>query len=286
MDTVGLWAALWKRAAPRARLGGGLAVRPSATDAPMRAMMQWRPGWKGKAIAAILEQRPGCLIDVGTNVGQTLLDFLSAPVRSTYLGFEPNVTCYQHLAAFVSANRLDHCIVVPAGLGDCNGISTLYRIGGDVDSGASTMRALRPRSEVLSDACCIFRFDDISYLLSDPEIALIKIDVEGSELQVLHGMESTLRRTRPWIICEVLHRDALAEQEPYRVRSTELMQFVTGVGYSVHRIVQEVGGSRIDGLEPLGQFPDIVWNNDSARLCDYLFVPSGDSAEALNLLLT
>jgi len=284
--TTGLWAALWRRAAPGAHLPvGSLVIRPFATDAPMRAMMAWRPDWKTDAITAILGHRRGALIDVGANVGQTLLDFLSAPARSTYLAFEPNLTCYQHLTTFIAANHIEKCEVIPAALGERNGISTLYRLGGDVDSGATTSRELRPRSEVHAEPCCIFRFDDLADVVREPDIALVKIDVEGTELDVLRGMEATLRRFRPWILCEVLHRDELAEAEPYRRRCAELMRLLDDIGYEVQRVVQGDEGSRISGLDLVTAFPDVVWNDDSIRSCDYLFVPASDSAVSRRVLI-
>jgi len=281
---AGLWAAVWRRIAPRANLSeSDLRVRAFASDAPMRAMMEWTPDWKTQAIAAILAHHPGTLIDVGANVGQTLLDFLKAPERSSYLGFEPNLTCYQHLAAFISANGLDQCRVFPAGLGDKNGIANLYRLGGEVDSGGTTVKELRPRDQVTADACCIFRLDDLGDLAAGAEIALIKIDTEGSELEVLRGMEVTIRASQPWILCEVLHRDEAAEPEPYRQRCAGLMRVLGELGYRVQRAVHDE--TRIDALEDVSEFPNRVWTADSIRLCDYLFVPASDLSQTREVLL-
>jgi len=281
---AGLWAALWRRIAPRADLPeSGLRVRAFASDAPMRAMMEWKPDWKTDAIAAILAHRRGTLIDVGANVGQTLLDFLKAPQRSAYLGFEPNLTCYQHLAAFISSNGLGQCRVIPAGLGDKNGLANLYRLGGDVDSGATTVGELRPRDQVTAEPCCIFRLDDLEDLTAGADIALIKIDTEGSELDVLRGMETTVRRTQPWILCEVLHRDEMANAEPHRQRCTALMRLLGELGYRVQRAVHDE--TRVDALEDVSEFPDRVWTADSIRLCDYLFVPASDLSQTREVLL-
>lgn len=283
---AGLWSALWRRAAPHARLPGtGFVVPTVASDAPLRAMLEWRPDWKTVAIAAILRHRRGRFIDVGANVGQTLLDFLSASDRSTYLGFEPNLTCYQHLAAFISANELQDCRVMPAALGAKNGIAVLYRLGGDVDSGATTIAELRPRASVECDPCCIFRFDDLGDSITEDEIALVKVDVEGGELETLRGMEASIRRSSPWILCEVLHRDELADPDPYRRRCAELMRLLRDLDYEVRRIVQNPEGSKVQQLESVTEFPDVVWDSRSIRSCDYLFVPASDVEAAHEVLV-
>ena len=270
---------------PRVRLTGRrLTVTPVVSDSSMRALLDWRPDWKTQAVGAILASRPGVLVDVGANVGQTLLDFLSAPKGSTYVGFEPNLTCCQHLAQLISANRLENCQVIPSALGERSGISTLYRFGGDTDPGASTLRELRPALPAQPSTISMFRFDDLSDALPSDEISLIKIDVEGGELQVLRGMEATLRRRRGWILCEVLHRDRHADADDYQRRCSELMRFLEDLGYSVLRIIIGTSGSSVDGLEAVSSFPQVVYEEESVRACEYLFVPSAEAADARKLL--
>lgn len=247
----------------------------------MRAMMAWRADWKTRAIADILRIRQGMLIDVGANVGQTLLDFLSAPVRSAYVGFEPNPICYVHLAKFISANGLDRCVVIPSALGDRNGIAQLYSYGGDVDSGATTVDELRPRLKAKPTAIAMLRLDDIADDLPDRDIALIKIDVEGGELAALRGMEQTVRRSKPWLMCEVLHRDVSAEAQPFVQRCEELTHFVAGVGYQVLRMVHGRADGRIARLDEVAAFPAVEWNDETSPVaCDYLLVPKGESEAA------
>jgi FkbM family methyltransferase len=281
-----LWLKLWAGLAPRAKAPfGGLVIRSSASGAPLRALIEWRPDWKTRAIAAVLRDRSGVLIDVGANVGQTLLDFLAAPVRSTYLGFEPNAICYQHVARLISDNGLGDCHLVPAALGERNGVATLYRYGGDVDSGATTLAGLRPRLEAKGTNISVFRLDDLAGVLPEPEIALIKIDIEGGELEALRGMERTIGRTKPWIMCEVLHRDVSADPEPFSRRNQELMQLLTDLRYEVLRIAQDQVAGAKGRLETVTAFPDAAWDDRSSPYaCDYLFVPKGQAEAARQVL--
>lgn len=278
---VGQLLAVWRRSAPRFHLPGtSIVVRPHASDAPMRSLMAWRADWKTAAIAAILKHRRGAFIDVGTNAGQSLLDYAAAPVRSTYLGFEPNLTCAQQLSELIRANHLDRCRIIPAALSDNSGVGRLYLFGGDADPGASIDKALRPALGARPVSVALFRFDDLDGVLEEPDVALVKIDVEGAELSVLRGMAEMLRAKQPWIICEVLHRDAFAQPEPYQQRLDELMKLLVDIGFESHRLVQDPSGARIVDLVRIDAFPDRRWDDASARECDYLFVPQPEAAKA------
>jgi FkbM family methyltransferase len=249
----------------------------------MRALQTWRPTWKTNAIAAILQTRDGALVDVGANVGQTLLDFICAGVSSRYVGFEPNLLCARHLLDLIAHNRLENCELIPAALGERTGVATFYSYGGDVDSGATTRRSLRPRLATEETNICVFRFDDLEQL-TEEEIALVKIDVEGSELEVLRGMERTLRSKRPWLLCEVLHRDISADSDEYNRRIAELARFLAGVAYESLRVVEDASGRGIAALESVKKFPDVAWHRGSEVECDYLFVPAGAADDARRIV--
>lgn len=246
--------------------------------------MSWRPTWKTQLIATVLCHRRGAFIDVGANVGQTLLDFLQAPVRSTYLGFEPNPTCFQHLRELLALNHLDSCRVYPAALFDRTGVETLHLFGGDTDPGASILSTLRPDRHIHTLPVCAYRFDDLRDIVPEPEIALVKIDVEGAELEVLHGMQNTLREKRPWILCEVLHRDERSDPSGFERRCDLLIQMVHDLGYDAHQIIQEESGSAVRGLDLKAEFPKKDWDDRSALECDYLFVPKSEAAKLFAVL--
>lgn len=262
-----------------------LVVGPLAIDGAIRPLLEWQRDWKTQVIATILRAKPGDFLDVGASVGQTLLDFLCAPVRSRYVGFEPDPVCCEHLARLIGSNRLEQCHAIPAALGDRNGVATLYR-SSPVDFGATTMRELRPALDVAERTVCMFRLDDLADTIPVSSLTLVKIDVEGTELAVLRGMETTLQRAQPWILCEVLHRDAFADAELYRARCTDLMRFLTNIEYEVHRVVHDETRTAVVDVERVTAFPDLVWNEESERLCDYLFVPVRDSQAARQLLLS
>jgi FkbM family methyltransferase len=69
---------------------------------------------------------------------------------------------------------------------------------------------------------------------------LVKIDVEGAELEVLQGMSVTAKRHRPIVIVEV---DA-GEPEPLRRKQAECEQWLRHHGYKVHELPDSYVGAR------------------------------------------
>lgn len=49
--------------------------------------------WKIDLFKRILSVKKGDFIDIGVNVGQTLLNINSIDINSGYIGFEPNSNC-------------------------------------------------------------------------------------------------------------------------------------------------------------------------------------------------
>jgi hypothetical protein len=58
-------------------------------------------------------------------------------------------------------------------------------------------------------------------------VSLIKIDVEGMELEVIEGAVDTINRCSPMLIFEAWDTDWFA------VHRTKVMQFVESLGYSL-----------------------------------------------------
>lgn len=151
-----------------------------------------------------LESRPGVFIDVGVNVGQTLLKILSIDRERAYIGFEPQIPCCHDVGKFLQLNHLSNAVVLPLALSDSNGISTFY-MHGQYDE----MASLIVQPESAGDAWMTSHIqtrigDEVLQELEVSDVCAIKIDVEGAELSVLRGLEKTLQMKHPSIIFEVL----------------------------------------------------------------------------------
>lgn len=151
-----------------------------------------------------LESRPGVFIDVGVNVGQTLLKILAIDRQRAYIGFEPQIACCYDVGGFLRLNGLSNATVLPIALSDSNKISTFYSrdqydemasLIDQPDSYGGNLLPMHVQARV---------GDEVLNELMVHEICAIKIDVEGAELSVLNGLKETLRTKRPSIILEVL----------------------------------------------------------------------------------
>ncbi len=136
-----------------------------------------------------------CAIDVGAHVGNHVLYFAHVLGLRT-VAFEPNPASYAHLVDNVRNNGLEAaCSIRNAAVGAAPGqVRTVA--ASDSNSGMARVEA-DPGGSV-----AMVTLDD--EVLAEPRIDLIKIDVEGWELDVLRGAEQVLAERRPVIYVEIM----------------------------------------------------------------------------------
>jgi len=230
------------------------------------------PGLFG-AFERLLKLRSGTFVDVGVNLGQTLLKVKVLDRDRRYVGFETNPRCCQYVEELIKVNGFPGCTIVPAGLADRNGLLTLY---------LRPNVSLDPMATIISDfaeagaparrqAAAVFRGDDVVESVEAGEVAIIKIDTEGAELEVLRGLADTIARHRPFIICEVLPvGDPGSTVGRLRLtRQDDLQALVRTWRYDVFRLHAD---ARLEKIEDIGVHDDLALSN-------YLFAPSEQAAD-------
>jgi FkbM family methyltransferase len=233
--------------------------------------------WFFQLVKSIQMPAGSCFIDVGVNVGQSLIAFRSHR-DNPYYGFEPSPHCAFYLNKLIKMNNLRDVHVLPVGLSSTAEILKFYCKAG-ADSSATMVGDLRPdyyRPEDVSYVP-VFPFDDLD-LKNIGNISFIKIDVEGAELEVLTGLKKTLEKHNPVITCEVLdcHR-ADANLDVLQDRASKLVELVKSLNYTIYRIKPEKG-LNFDKIE------EIIlkqYDSQSQYLNDYLFLPSTRKIEEL-----
>lgn len=230
--------------------------------------------WMAQAIARLFALREGGFVDVGVNLGQTLLKVAAADRTRPYVGFEPNPTCTDYAQALVAANRLPYAIV-PAGLGPQTQVLELQMFRTeDTDPSASLVPGFR-EGRVATRPVVVIGVSDLPPDLLPATIAVIKIDVEGGEAAVLEGLAPVLAEKRPYVLVEIL--PAYNAGNLPRLESQARIEHVfSHAGYALFRIRK----SSADTLEGIERITEIGIHGDLA-LADYLMVPNEDAERVL-----
>jgi len=228
-----------------------------------------REMWMLDVLRWILARRDGPVLDVGVNTGHTLIKVKVADRERAYVGFEPNPLCLPYTRRIIALNQFNRCTLVPVALSNQSGLADLF-LGPDVDPSATIVEGFRDSGryqQTMTVATAVG--DEVVRALGISDVAVIKVDVEGGELEVLQGLRETIRRDAPYLFCEVLPvYDAASENGRFRLhRQSLLRDLVRGLGYAIFRVH---GDASVEELEEFGTHGELSLSN-------YVFVPRRDA---------
>lgn len=246
----------------------------------------WYLSWKTEAIRRLCRTIDGAFIDIGANLGQTLLDHHLADAKNQYIGFEPNPHCVHYLTEIIEANSLSHHKILPIGLSNETKILPLYSRKGNLDDDAASVIAdLRPTWELSCQYISCYKFDDVCQILGLERIGLMKIDVEGFELEVLKGMQATLKNLKPIILCEVLFPEKGTDPSVTEVRNKGIVELLKGLGYNILQLIKSPDDVHIIDAKRIEAFNNEFLTEKNIMLYDYLFVPAEEEKRVVEILL-
>ena len=201
-----------------------------------------RGKYEPEVVAFLVEHcRPHDIaFDVGANVGYhtMLLSSLVGP-DGQVLAFEPVPTTAAWLEETLRRNDLANVTVLRTALGASAGAARM-RVGPAAEAGLAHLvdSTAGYRSHFTGETRVIdVPIDSIDQLLTAGELpmpTLIKIDVEGAELQVLRGASETLATVRPTVVTELWGSEnvregrRLLESFGYRVSSLRRWRDLVG----------------------------------------------------------
>lgn len=140
-------------------------------------------------------------IDVGANIGYfTLLAATLVGKTGTILSIEPNHTAAQRLRQHLDRNGFPNVLVEEVACSDSNREELLH-LNELSNCGASSLSSRNATGREIKVKCATV--DELVKKYKFPQVSLVKIDVEGAELQVLRGMAFTLMRLRPVLLIEL-----------------------------------------------------------------------------------
>jgi FkbM family methyltransferase len=207
----------------------------------LEAFREW-VNWD-KRVYLSLVRSGDIALDVGANVGAHTV-FLSHLVgkRGRVLAFEPLAANIDALRETVRRRaRHPNIAILPVAVGNSplhDGRVTLKIPGDDLTQASlacQTTGSWEGKSAVREVAVQLTSLDTSKDVQSLRHIELVKIDVEGGELDVLRGGSQTLSHHLPLIYCEAYDK----WQASFGYGPADLLSFARSLGYPAARVFSE-----------------------------------------------
>jgi FkbM family methyltransferase len=215
----------------------------------------------------LLEQligRKKRVIDVGANYG--FYSYFLAKIGKSIEAFEPLPLCAASISAYRSPRINVHNVALSSKPGTLRLFTPIINgVPYPANSSFSVIAGPYESCEVPVRTLDEYSFDDV---------CLVKIDVEGHELEVLKGAAQTLRRERPVILVEI-------EQRHLQIPMNDVFAYL---------MAEEYSGFFLDSgrLRPLSEFvydihqlPFLEDVNNPTYVNNFLFLPGGLPAPPL-----
>ena len=178
----------------------------------------------------------GVVLDIGANLGSYTVPVAKAHPHLTFMSFEPQRLIYLQLCTNIFLNRLDNVVPYQYALSDAEWQENLVLPDYEQETNIGafsvdpSVRAINyeVRTEGKTEAITATLLD--RFMLNN--IRLIKIDVEGHELEVLRGAHHTLiENNYPPIIFE-------SWTWKFQDKRTELFNYLKDLGYEITEMGQ------------------------------------------------
>ncbi|WP_224999069.1 FkbM family methyltransferase [Cesiribacter sp. SM1] len=224
--------------------------------------------WMIDVLKIALKVEDRTFIDIGVNVGQTLLKLRSVSDSIRYVGFEPNPGCISYVNKLIKDNRLTNIELVPVGVSTVNQIGKLVFFNENpADSYASIIDDPRPNKKVnRKEFIPLFNMGTIRNYVEFENISVLKIDVEGAELEVLTSFREELKKYDPIILMEILPVYK-PENKSRLQRQNSIEALLKEAGYILHRVVKK--HKKLADIIEI----DEIGIHSNLKNCDYVIVP-------------
>lgn len=209
-----------------------------------------------RIVASVL-WRGDVYLDIGASEGQmvSLASIAVGPLGHVY-AFEPRESAFRHLQLLRAAYGLTNVELFQFLVGDHNGQSLLFESSDNPSSSSLS----HEWAGGVSRAYPMTTLDMWAQQHSVQRVDLVKIDVEGAEIQVLRGGLQFLRQTQPLVIMEIRDREVRRRSFGYDV--SDLIGLLCSIGYA------EFYSLRAGGLARIERETDILLgDSDMLALC-------------------
>ena len=191
--------------------------------------------WETELSRAIIKylQNESVFLDVGANIGYHSL-FAASLLKGSgrIYSFEPISYLCKQLQESIALNNFTNIEVCNFGVAESDGEAVIHMRAENI--GASTLLTF-PKIEKFdikdTENVVIKKLD--SFLGGGAKVDVIKIDVEGYELEALRGAASILKNSHPVIFMEF---SPVVYVQDHANKPLELVGFLRGFGYSFYSL--------------------------------------------------
>jgi FkbM family methyltransferase len=191
----------------QSRLPAGVIIQPSDS------LVENYSIYRSKVFEAFHEvQNDDVVIDVGAHVGIFTIKAARKARNGFVVAIEPHVPNYKLLIYNIASNNIKNAIAVNSALSNCSGTAKLYidtqSVGHTIDRKKSSTSCIKERYA----ECATQTLDELVDRMKLPKVDFIKINVEGSELNVLKGAERTLGKNNSFLAIAADHHKGEVEE--------------------------------------------------------------------------
>ena len=190
------------------------------------------------SLKLLMDAPEGVVLDIGANLGTFCIPLAKKIVKHTYHAFEPQRIVYYQLCANTFINGLDnlHCHNFGLSNKEERLMLTMPNYATEGNIGAFSINIIvrendyECKTEGRKEPLVVFTLDSGEH----KNVRLIKIDVEGHELEVLKGGIKTIKANNyPPLIFE-----AWTWKPWFESKRKALFEYLEGHGYEIQRLGQ------------------------------------------------
>ncbi len=187
-----------------------------------------------KIMSLYLDGSNGIMIDVGANIGANTIPLAAKHPQIKFHCYEPHPEVFARLKSNIQLNNLKNVEPINSAVSNSTEKTLkFYAQKGAQNMGRSSLKLnsdIKEHDEITVPAISI----DDNFANSNAPILLIKVDTQGTELEVLESASKTIEKFRPVIIFELEDRYFTdGDRGPAKKR---LKDYFEELGYSLFNV--------------------------------------------------
>lgn len=166
------------------------------------------------------------VLDIGTNIGEVILNIAKKNINGKIYGFEPVDYNYEKLITNISLNNFKNIIISKLALSDKK--ETLFYKEKKGHSGGISMNkeVNMDNNYKTIDSVTLDEFVKEKRL---DKIDFVKVDIEGFEMNFLQGAKETIKQFKPKLFFEIDEKKLIQQ----KTSPEELMEEIRFLGYKI-----------------------------------------------------